>query len=81
LSPVGDFTDVDQRLSDAMRAFWVQFAATGDPNRVDLPLWTAFDEASDAHLELGADVVSGQALHVDGADLWDAFQAHLREPR
>ena len=81
LSPVGDFTEVDTGLSETMRAFWVRFAATGDPNGPGLPAWPAWDPASDRHLELGVTVAAGDGLHVDGAALWDRFQAHRRVDR
>ncbi len=37
------WTDVDRQLSDTMSSYWVNFAANGDPNGHDLPLWSAFD--------------------------------------
>ena len=43
LAPVGDYTDTDTALSAAMRGYWVQFAATGNPNRGGLPPWPVFD--------------------------------------
>jgi len=78
LSPVGQYTEVDHQLSDAIRAYWLQFAATGDPNRPNLQVWPAFDTGSDTHLELGADVTTGHGLHRAGAALWDQLQAHRR---
>ena len=81
LSPLGDFTEVDTGLSDAMRAYWVRFAAAGDPNGPGLPAWPAWEPASDRHLELGVDVSAGDGLHVEGAALWDRFQAQRRGER
>ena len=79
LSPLGDFTEVDTGLSETMRAYWIRFAAAGDPNGPGLPAWPAWDGASDRYLELGVDVSAGDGLHVEGAALWDRFQA--RAPR
>ncbi len=81
LSPLGDFTEVDTGLSETMRAYWVRFATAGDPNGSGLPAWPAWDPASDRHLELGVDVSPGDRLHVDGAALWDRFQAERRGER
>ena len=78
LSPLGDFTEVDTGLSETMRAYWIRFAATGDPNGLGLPAWPAYDPASDRYLELGAAVSVGDGLHVGGAELWDRFQAQRR---
>ncbi len=81
LSPLGDFTEVDIGLSETMRAYWLRFAAGGDPNRPGLPAWPAWEPASDRHLELGVEVSAGDGLHVDGAALWDRFQAQRRGER
>ena len=78
LSPLGDYTEVDTGLSETMRAYWMRFAATGDPNGHGLPAWPAWDPASDRYLELGVEVSAGDGLHVDGAALWDRFQAQRR---
>ena len=78
LSTVGDFTDTDMQLSETMRAYWLQFAATGDPNRDDLPSWPRFTADGNEHVELGRMVVTGTALHADGAELWNALERDLR---
>ena len=78
LTPVGDYTDTDTALSAAMRAYWVQFAATGDPNRKDLPAWPAFDPRTDRHLELGPAIAPGTAVDTEGAALWRALEANRR---
>jgi len=41
---VGDpalLEESDRRLSEAIRSYWVSFAATGNPNTPPLPLWPA----------------------------------------
>ena len=78
LSSAGDFTDADFGLSETMRAYWLQFAATGDPNRDDLPAWPRFTLTENEHVELGSIVVSGTGLHEEGATLWHAFETGLR---
>ena len=78
LSPVGQYTDVDHQLSDSIRAYWLQFAASGDPNGSNLATWPAFTPSSGAHLELGANIIAGEGLHTGGAVLWDQFQAERR---
>ena len=79
LSPVGDFTDADFRLSETVRGYWLQFAATGDPNRSDLPAWPAFTLESDSHLVLNTAVAPGSDLNVAGAALWKTQESDRRE--
>ena len=78
LTPVGDYTDTDTALSATMRAYWVQFAATGDPNREGLPAWPAFDPETDRHLELNSAIAPGTAVDTAGAALWEALEANRR---
>ena len=78
LTPVGDYTDTDTALSATMRAYWVQFAATGDPNREGLPPWPAFDPETDRHLELSSAIAPGTAVDIAGAALWEALEARRR---
>ncbi len=78
LTPVGDYTDTDTALSATMRAYWVQFAATGDPNREGLPPWPAFDAETDRHLELSSAIAPGTGVDTAGAALWEALQATRR---
>lgn len=78
LTPVGDYTDTDTALSAAMRRYWVQFAATGNPNRGGLPPWPAFDAESDRHLELGPSIAPGTAVDAAGAALWETLETRRR---
>jgi para-nitrobenzyl esterase len=43
----------DERLGQAIRAYWVQFAKTGNPNLNGLPAWPAYEPRKDQYLELG----------------------------
>jgi para-nitrobenzyl esterase len=47
------FEPVDQKVSDAVSSYWMNFAASGDPNGKSLANWPAY--APDAHktMELG----------------------------
>jgi para-nitrobenzyl esterase len=64
--------EVDASLAEAMASYWVQFAATGDPNRDGLPRWPAYDAASDRHLELGDQIRVGEKLRKEECDLFEA---------
>ncbi|MDR0619799.1 MAG: carboxylesterase family protein [Bacteroidales bacterium] len=52
------FTDTDYRLEEIMSSYWVNFAATGDPNGEGLPLWPVFNDDNPAVIELGDKVKS-----------------------
>ncbi len=78
LTPVGDYTDTDTALSAAMRGYWVQFAATGNPNRGGLPPWPVFDPETDRHLELSSAIRPGTGVDTEGAALWEALEANRR---
>ncbi len=44
---------VDFELSSKMSSYWLNFAATGDPNGPGLPKWEPYDAAGGACMELG----------------------------
>ena len=49
-------TDYDRRLSALMQRYWINFAATGDPNGSELPAWPLFERADPLVMELGDNV-------------------------
>ncbi len=79
LGTMGDFTEADFRLSETVRSYWIQFAATGNPNRPDLPDWPPFNLESNEHLILNTAVAPASKLDVAGAKLWNAREADRRE--
>lgn len=50
------FSEWDITLSNIMSDYWVNFAATGDPNGKNLPVWPAFKERNTRVLEFGDEV-------------------------
>jgi carboxylesterase type B len=58
-----------------MMSYWTQFAASGDPNRSDLPAWPRFDKSHDVHLTLAPTPKSGTGLHRKGGALFDRFES------
>ncbi len=47
---------VDQRLTDAVMDYWVQFARSGDPNVSGWPEWPVYTAEEPAVLELGEEI-------------------------
>ncbi len=60
----------DAALAETVGGYWVQFAATGDPNGDGRPAWPAYSEA-DEYLELGDQVTVGGGLRQDACALYD----------
>ncbi|MBW2051459.1 MAG: carboxylesterase family protein [Deltaproteobacteria bacterium] len=71
LGPIIERNDTDRSLSEKMTAYWTNFAKTGDPNGEGLPLWPAYETDKDQHLELGAEIKTGQGLYKEECDVFE----------
>ena len=78
LTTEGDWTETDRQLSEAMMQYWVRFAATGNPNRDELPQWTEFNESTNYHLVLGDQVEESTELHDPEATIFTAYEKGWR---
>ncbi|MBL4719948.1 MAG: carboxylesterase family protein, partial [Alphaproteobacteria bacterium] len=65
----------DRDLSNAMRAYWTNFAATGDPNGVGVTNWPQYDRAAGRYMEFGAQPIAGEAFGKGRLDQLDALLA------
>ena len=74
-----DYTDTDRRLSDVLASYWVNMAATGNPNREGLPEWPAYDPAADAALHIGDTITVERGIRKDRLDFFDRYYAAQRE--
>jgi para-nitrobenzyl esterase len=78
-SPDADsYNEVDNRLSKAMSAAWVQFARKGDPNGSGLPSWPRFSDGKESYLEFGDQIVAKTALRKAQLDSLTEFSASQR---
>ena len=79
LTPPESGQEVDQALADAMIRYWVQFAATGNPNADGLPQWPAYEAQTDQHLELGDEVKAGQGFRKEAVDTLNSIRAAMAD--
>lgn len=70
--------EADRKLADVMSSYWVNFAATGDPNGKGLPKWGAYLQSNDTALELGDRIQPIAGLHKDALDFLDEHMAAER---
>jgi len=68
------FTAVDDKLSDQMSSYWVNFATAGDPNGKGLERWTAYDQTNEPYLDLGDTVQTKHHLLKAQLDFLEGFQ-------
>jgi para-nitrobenzyl esterase len=45
--------EADHRLTNIMQTYWINFATTGNPNQLDLPVWPKYSEENPNTQSLG----------------------------
>ena len=73
-----DYTDTDRKLSDILASYWVNLAATGNPNSDGLPQWPAYDAEDDAALHIGDTITVERGIRKDRLDFFDRYYAAQR---
>jgi para-nitrobenzyl esterase len=63
--------EADRKLADAMSAYWVNFAISGDPNGKDLPEWPPYSAKADLALGLGDRIAAIELPHKAALDFLD----------
>lgn len=76
--PGRPWQEVDHQLSETMSTYWVNFAATGNPNGEGLPAWPAFDDGKDLLMEFGDKVAVEPIPHQPALDFLDSYFAKHR---
>jgi para-nitrobenzyl esterase len=81
-------SSVDEQIRDTLVSYWIQFAATGNPNRAGLPDWPAYDPAGDRCLLVQETITTAQGLRkarldaIDGLmDAWRSDSGLPKRPR
>jgi para-nitrobenzyl esterase len=75
----GAHGDTDSEMADRMSSYWVNFAATGDPNGKDLPAWPSYEQKSDRALGLGQTVTEVEHVNGPALDFLDEYYKKQRE--
>ena len=73
-----DYDDTDRALSDAMSSYWINFAATGNPNGEGVPEWPAYTRDAEQALEFGDSVQVRQGVRGERLDFFDQLYAARR---
>jgi para-nitrobenzyl esterase len=73
--PSPQWTDDDKRISDVMMSYWVNYAATGNPNGKGLPRWPAFSAKRAEIMELGDGFAPAPLASKAKIAFWKAFFA------
>ncbi len=74
-----DYDDTDRELSNTLASYWVNFAATGNPNGAGLPEWPVFDRDADEALEIADTIQVRSGIRKDRLDFLDQYYAAMRE--
>jgi len=69
----------DLKLSDLMRAYWISFAKTGDPNGPGLPEWPAFSEKLQVAMIFNGVSEAKPLPNLDKLKAFDGYYAWRRE--
>jgi para-nitrobenzyl esterase len=77
LAPATPWTDVDRKLADMMSSYWVNFAATGNPNGKGLPEWPAYSEKAGQAMVLGDTVSVGTGIQPAILAFYDSYYKTL----
>jgi para-nitrobenzyl esterase len=67
--------DADRKLAETMSSYWVNFAATGNPNGKGLPKWPGYDAKTDPLMQFGDKIDVQHNVNKSGLDFFDRVAA------
>jgi para-nitrobenzyl esterase len=77
-STVVPWTAADKALAEQVSSFWVNFAATGDPNGKGLPVWSPYNPRDNQAMGLKANPSMIPVPHNAALDFLDTYFAGVR---
>jgi len=77
--PGRPWEETDHQLAETMSSYWVNFAATGDPNGKGLPAWPVFDPKKDIVMGFGNKVEAMPLPHTPELDFWESYIENRRK--
>ncbi len=66
---------MDRQIADQMSSFWVNFAATGDPNGKGLPAWPAYNDDHQQLMNFDDKTTAGPLKNKEAFDFLEAQPA------
>jgi para-nitrobenzyl esterase len=73
-----NWTEADRALSETVSRYWLNFAASGDPNGAGLPAWPKYDRAAQLTMEFDAVARVAPMANLPRLEFWDSFYAAQR---
>ena len=73
--------EADKKLSDAITSYWMNFAATGNPNGGSLTKWPVYGAKDDQALEFGDQIAIRSEVNKAGLDFFDGYYQSLAEEK
>lgn len=73
------WTNADKKLEELMNSYWVNFAATGNPNSAGLPEWPAFDISKTKLMDFDKNSKVKNNFIQKELDVLDKYQQQLRK--
>ena len=67
----GSVEDIDRKIADAMSSYWVNFAASGDPNGKRLPKWPSYSEKTNLAMGFGERIATTEIPNKPALDFID----------
>ncbi|MEN6428085.1 MAG: carboxylesterase family protein [Phycisphaerales bacterium] len=71
----------NRAMSDTIMSYWVNFAASGNPNGPGLPPWPAFDGETMSAMIFGKTPQAGPTPNIEKLKAFDTYYARLRQQR